>query len=64
MQHGDKLPLLPAKLLLATPRDGFVRSRGCLTVFLVDTTMALVEDNVVFVFRQFDEGISCHQVYR
>ena len=53
-----QMPLLPAERLLATPRDGFVRSRGCLTVFLVETTMALVEDNAVFASRQFDMGNS------
>jgi len=35
--------------VLAMQRDGFVKSRGCLTVFLVETTMALVEDNAVFL---------------
>ena len=38
------------------PKAGFVRLRQCLTVFLVEITMPLVEDNAVFAARQLDMG--------
>ena len=49
---GRELSLLPPPVLTSDTEGRGFGSRVCLTVFLVETTMALVSDNAVFASRQ------------
>ena len=52
--HVAKVPTLPGRHKLAAPRDGVVNSISRLTVLVIDSTMALVEQDSLLASTQLD----------